>query len=62
MILEDQHLESDSEWAVDMADYEHLEAEPERCSNNEIALDMGDFADCDNWALEDFSDLFHGMA
>ncbi len=62
MILEEQHLESDSEWAVDMADYEPLEAESDRCSNSEIGLVMGDFADCDNWALEDFSDLLHGMS
>ncbi len=62
MILEDQHSDSDSEWAVEMAEYEHLEAEAEGCSNSEIGLVMGDFADCDNWALEDFSDLLHGMA
>jgi hypothetical protein len=62
MILEDQDLDFDSEWTVEMAGYEHLEAESERCSNSEIGLVMGDFADCDNWALEDFSDLLHGMA
>jgi hypothetical protein len=62
MILEEKNSDTDTEWSLDMAEFEGPEAEIERDDSSEIALVMGDFADCDNWSLDDFSDLINGIA